>query len=201
MALRGSVQPLSALLAETIADEVVTLGELVDRLARRGFGLLMIVLALPTLIPVLPPLTAATIGLLYIILSVQMIVGLDRPWLPARVRRYRLSARAVATLRRRGIPLLQRIERFSRPRPLLYDDRIVARVVAAVVLVLGVVLFSPAPFLNTLPALAVLILGVGLVNRDSLFLLIGVTLAVIVILIIVFAVGSLAALFKLVFRR
>lgn len=201
MAEVPEVKPLSAILAETIADEVVTVGEFEDRLARRGFGVLMILLALPTLIPVLPPGSAATIGALYIILSVQMLLGLERPWLPARVRRYRLSARAVAALRGRGIPFLQRIEHFSRPRPLFYDDRIVTRGVALVVLVLGVILLSPVPFLNTLPALAVLILGIGLLNRDSVFLLVGFTLAVVVLLIIVFGLGSLIALFNYVFRR
>lgn len=201
MGLPSKVQPLSVILADTIADEIVTLGELVDRLARRGFGVLMIVLALPTLIPVLPPGSAAAIGFLYILLSVQMVVGLERPWLPGRVRRYRLSARAVGTLRRRGVPFLRRIERFSRPRPLLYGDRIVARGVALIVFVLGVVLLSPVPFLNTLPAMAVLILGIGLLNRDSVFLLIGLTLAVIVVLIIAFGLGTLIALFNYVFRR
>lgn len=201
MALHPEIKPLSTILAETIADEVVTLGEFVDRLARRGFGVLMIVLALPTLIPVLPPGSAATIGLLYIILSIQMVIGLERPWLPRRVRGYRLSARAVAALHRRGVPFLRRIERLSRPRPLLYDDRIVTRGVALVVLVLGIVLLSPVPFLNTLPALAVLILGIGLLNRDSVFLLVGLTLAVIVVLIIAFGLGTLIALFNYTFRR
>ncbi|MDQ7843821.1 MAG: exopolysaccharide biosynthesis protein [Armatimonadota bacterium] len=200
MTVHGEV-PLSAILAETVADEDVTLGELLDRLARRGFGVLMIALALPTLIPVLPPGTAAFIGLLYIILAVQMLIGLNEPWLPARLRRYRLSYRTIAALRERGVPLLRRIERFSRPRLLFLDDRITARAVAAVVLVLGIVLLSPVPFLNTLPAVAVLLLGIGQLNRDAVFLLAGLLLGVVVALIIVFGVGSLYALFNLLRRR
>ncbi|MBI2201912.1 MAG: exopolysaccharide biosynthesis protein, partial [Armatimonadetes bacterium] len=60
-----AVKPLSGILEDLLReDESVTVGEITDRVARRGFGLFMIVLALPTLIPVLPPGSAATIGLL-----------------------------------------------------------------------------------------------------------------------------------------
>lgn len=187
-----AVQPLSGVLEDLLReDESVTVGEITDRVARRGFGLFMIVLALPTLIPVLPPGSAATIGLLYIILAVQMLIGLERPWLPRRARAFRLSDRAVASLRNRGVPLLRRIERFSRPRAMMLDERIVLRLVAAVLLVLGVILLSPLPFLNTLPALSALILGVGLLNRDGLFLLVGVLLAVLVLTIIRYGLGAL----------
>lgn len=196
MIARSEVEPLSTILAQTIADEVVTLGELLDRMARRGFGLLMIVLALPTMIPILPPGSSAAIGLLYIILAVQMLIGLDQPWLPPRARRYRLSPRAVVALRYRGLAVVRRIERYSRPRPLFVDDRITARAVALGVLVLGVVLFFPLPFLNTVPALAVLLLGIGLLNRDSVFLLAGFLLTTAVVLIIVFGLSTLYGLFN-----
>jgi len=196
MASHPEIEPLSAILTNTIADEVVTLGELIDRLAQRGFGVVMIVLALPTMFPLLPPGSAAAIGLVYILLSVQMLIGLNKPWLPQRARRVRLSARVVTALRQRGVPFLRRIERWSRPRPLLLDDRIITRAVALAVLVLGTILFFPLPFLNTVPALAVLILGIGLLNRDAVFLLIGSLMTVGVLLVIRFGLGTLIALFN-----
>lgn len=200
--LPEEVKPLSAvLLDELTEDQAVTLGELRDRLARRGFGLLMILLALPTLIPVLPPGSAAAVGLLYILLSLQMLFGKDEPWLPKRMSRYRLSARVITALRTRGIPFLRRIERFSRPRPLLLDERILSRGVALVVLVLGIVLLSPLPFLNTLPALAVLLMGIGLLNRDGVFIAAGLLLTAVVLLVIGFGVGTLYALLNRLFRR
>ena len=198
----GDVERLSTILLDELTeDQTVTLGELRDRLARRGFGLFMIVLAMPTLIPVLPPGSAATIGLLYILLSLQMLFGRDEPWLPARVSRYRLSAKAIATLRNRGVPFLQRIERFSRPRLLPVNDRIASRGVAVVVLLLGIVLVPPFPFLNTLPALAVLIMGVGLLNRDGLFIAAGSLLTAAVVVVAGFQVGTVVALINRLLRR
>lgn len=191
------VKPLSNILEELLREDQppLTVGEITDRVARRGFGLFMIVLALPTLIPVLP-WGAWPIGLLYTFFAIQMLIGLDRPWLPKRVRKYHLSDRAVTALRTRGVPFLRRIERFSRPRAMVLDERIVLRLVAVVLLVLGVILVSPIPFLNTLPALSAMFLGVGLLNRDGLFLLIGVLLAVTVAAIIAFGGGILYGLFN-----
>ncbi|MDQ7819022.1 MAG: exopolysaccharide biosynthesis protein [Armatimonadota bacterium] len=186
--------PLSTVLAEALGDRDLTVGELADRVAERGFGLIMVVLALPTLIPVLPPGSAATVGLLYIILAAQMLAGLPRPWLPARVRRYRLSAAAVRALRERGLPLLRRVERYSRPRLAGLDQRVVMRVVALAVLLLGVILLSPLPFLNTLPALTVLVLGVGLLNRDAVVLGAGLALTASVVAAAAAGAGALVAL-------
>lgn len=189
------IESLSSILDETLqGDPEVTVGELADRVARRGFGVFMIVLALPTMIPILPPGSAATIGLLYVILSVQMLIGWERPWLPPGVRHYRLSPSLLESLHRRGIPFLRRVERFSRPRPILLDERIIARIVAVAVFLLGVVLFSPLPFFNTIPALTVLVLGVGLLNRDGVFILAGMLMAAVVLSVVAFSAGTLYAL-------
>jgi hypothetical protein len=190
-------EPLSAIIAEMLDSQVVTVGEVADRVAQRGFGLIMIVLALPTMIPVLPPGSAAFIGLLYILLSAQMLIGQQRPWLPARVRSYRLASGTMQALRERGIPLLQRIERLTRPRATWIPDAILTRAAAVAVLLLGIILLSPLPFFNTIPALTVLILGMGLFNRDALFLVGGLLLSAGVIAV---AVAGADTLFTLVER-
>src|SRR5438093_12911845 len=108
-------EPLSAIIAEMLGSQVVTVGEVADRVAQRGFGLIMSVLALPTMIPVLPPGSAAFIGLLYILLAVQMLLGVPRPWLPVRVRNYRPTSRAMRVLQERASPLLRLVERHAPP--------------------------------------------------------------------------------------
>ncbi|HLE78651.1 MAG TPA: exopolysaccharide biosynthesis protein [bacterium] len=188
---------LSAILAEMLrGDDPVTVGELADRVQRRGFGLLMIVLALPTFIPVLPPGVAVVVGLLYFLLGVQMLWGLPQPWLPQRVRAYRLTGRGLRRLRERGVPLLRRLEELSRERPLPIDEGIITRAIAVVMCVIGVILVLPIPFFNTLPALSVLALGVGLLNRDALFLVAGLAIASGAIAVVVFGAGALWAVYE-----
>ncbi len=177
-------KPLSALVEELFAiegDRPVTVGEIAERIDERGFGVLLILLALPTLVPVLPPGTSGVMGALYGLLAIQMAVGHRRPWLPRRVLAYRLPPRAVEVLRVRGIEVLRRMERLSRPRWTPLGDAALLRLCAVFVLAMGGVLFLPLPFLNTLPGLAMLAIGVGLLNRDGILLLFGIGLSLLVL--------------------
>ena len=63
------------------------------------------------------------------------------------------------------------------------------------VLLHGFVLLSPMPFLQTLPAIAVMILGVGLLNHDGLLLATGLMLSVGVLTIVVSSAGVLYTMF------
>lgn len=188
--------PLSHILEAVLSESSsgpLTVGELAERMEERGFGLLIVLLSLVTMIPVLPPGSAAAVGFLYIVGGLQMAAGRRRPWLPRRVSEYPLSSRAVESLRNRGVRLLQRVERFSRPRWTPLSDEALLRACSVVVLLMGVVLFLPLPFLNTLPGLSMLALGVGLMNRDGAFLLAGTGLAAVVLLLVGLGMEALRA--------
>lgn len=193
--------PLSTIVARILEEPVVTVGELVDRAARHGFGLLMIMLSLPVMVPVLPPGVGLVVGLLYVVLAAQMLLGLQRPWLPGGVRRYRLSPRAKQLVRQHGIPFLRRVERFTRPRRLWLPDVIMTRIVAVAVLVLGIVLFSPLPFFHPIPAVTVMILGFGLINRDALFLGCGLAASAGAVAIAVFGAEEFTSLLRWITER
>lgn len=189
--------PVSVVLDQLLATEQhITVGEVVDRVAERGFGLLMMVLGLPMLIPVLPPGASTIVGPIYSLLSIQLVVGLERPWLPARLRRRTLSPRTVGSLRQRGIPLVRRLERFSRPRFHILHHPVMVRVAALVVFAMGLILLSPAPFLNTLPALAVMLIGIGLLNDDGYFVLAGTVLGIVLVGAFVAAIGLIVQVLK-----
>ncbi len=177
-------RPLSELLEELFAAEgerAVTVREIADRIDERGFGLALLLLALPTLIPVLPPGSSGVVGGLYVLLAIQMALGRERPWLPRRVLEYRLSPRTTQGLRDRGVRIVRWMERVSRPRWTPMGDTALLRLCAVFVLAMGVVLFLPLPFLNTLPGLALLAMGVGLLNRDGILLALGIGLALFVL--------------------
>ncbi len=187
--------PLSRILDEALSqpEGPITVGRLVERMEERGFGLILILLALVTMIPILPPGTSGIVGLLYVAGALQMAVGRRRPWLPRRVMEFQLSDHTVAGLRARGVALLQRVERFSRPRWTPLGDEALLRAASVVVLAMGVVLFLPLPFLNTLPGLSMLAIGVGLMNRDGVFLLVGTGLAGLVLALVGLGVEALKA--------
>lgn len=192
--------PISQVLDHLLAtDEHITIGEIVDRIDERGFGLLMLVLGLPMLFPILPPGASTLVGPLYALLALRLIIGMDRPWLPEFVRRKELSAHTLARLRRRGVPLIRRLERFSRPRFRVLNNPVIVRVAAVNVFVMGLVLLSPAPFLNTLPALSVMFIGLGLLNDDGVFLLAGLAVGIGVVALLSATIGLIVAALQRLF--
>jgi hypothetical protein len=174
--------PLSAVIA-AVLDEAeirpVSLGDLLDRTADRGYGVLLLLLGLPMIIPFLPPGSSTVVGPIYAAFAVQMLTGVRRPWIPQRFRTRVMARGTVRALRSRALPIIRTVERLSRPRGLWVSERVVLRAAGLMVLLMGIVLLSPLPFLNTLPALSVMLIGIGLLNRDALFVLAGMMVGLI----------------------
>jgi hypothetical protein len=177
---RSGAQAPQALLSDVIdavlreaGERSLTLGDLVACTGERGFGLMMVILGLPMLIPILPPGSSTIVGPIYAVFAVQMLRGARHPWLPRRLRDRVLSASAVRALRQRGVPMIRAAERWSRPRGVWFAEHLVLRLVGGMVLAMGLILLGPFPFLNTPPAVSVMLMGIALLNNDILFLLIG----------------------------
>lgn len=168
----------------------LTLGEVVDLAREHGFGLLFTALALPTLVPVLPPGTAAFLGLLLTILGLQRAAGLTHPWIPARLRRLTLGPQAARFMEERVVPVLARLEGASRGRWRTAVTEPLFRAASVAVALLGLVMLAPLPFLNTLPALLVLVVGVGFLGRDGLFILAGTAAGYLLVTVIVGLVAA-----------
>jgi hypothetical protein len=201
---QSSEQRLSEIFARTLdanADGVVVLGEVLDKAGDRGYGFLLILLAIPAFIPILPPGTSGVLGALMSIVALQMLFGLKQPWFPKRWRNKVLSPKVVQALQTRGVAILRQIERVSHPRGRRFTrNGLILRLSALVVIALALVLSSPMPFMNTLPALGVLLIGVGLANHDIYFLSAGWLIGTAVALIVALGIEALLQLAKMVRR-
>jgi hypothetical protein len=177
------------------------LGEVLDKAGDRGYGFLLILLAIPAFIPILPPGTSGVLGALMSIVALQMLFGLKQPWFPKRWRQKVLSPKVVQAIQTRGVAMLRQIERISHPRGRRFTrNGLILRLSALVVIALALVLSSPMPFMNTLPALGVLLIGVGLANHDIYFLSAGWLIGTAVALIVALGIEALLQLSKMVRR-
>ncbi|GIV10137.1 MAG: hypothetical protein KatS3mg020_1182 [Fimbriimonadales bacterium] len=202
METQPSIPRLSELFARTLdanADGVVVVGEVLDKAGDRGYGFLLILLAIPAFIPVLPPGTSGVLGALMTLVALQMLCGLKQPWFPKRWRAKVIAPRMVEALQTRGVAMLRKIEQISHPRGGRFvRNGLILKISAVVVIGLALVLSSPMPFMNTLPAAGVLLIGVGLANHDSYFLTVGWLIGVAVTVIIIFGIEVLMRLARLV---
>lgn len=170
--------PLSISLATLAADasrERVSLSDLLELLGDRALAALLLIFALPNVIPV-PPGASAILGLPMLLVAAQLAFG-GRPWLPDFVAKRSLSRAQFEAVVNRMAPWLARAEKLLRPRWLALSGRVAERLVGALCLVLSLVVFLPIPLGNMLPAFAVCVLCLGLMERDGLCVLCGALLA------------------------
>ena len=162
---------------EGLPPESLTLGELLDVFGDEGLLLLTMLLTLVFLIPVSIPGVSTVFGAAILLVGISRL--LDRPlWLPARIRDRALPAARLRPGLQQGMAWVRRLERISRPRRLhaLLDGRTRLRFTNLAFILAAVLLMAPfgfVPFSNTLPALALLLYAVGMVQRDGGAVLLG----------------------------
>jgi len=182
-----------------LADENIRIGELVAHLRRRSFGGLFIVLALVGLVPGV----SVFVGPLMIVPALQMFVGLRSPVLPRFARRREVEIAKLKSLLQVLTPRLLYLEKFIRPRWTLLTNVPMPNLVGLVIFALALVITLPLPFSNLLPAFAVILLSLALLERDGLVLIVGmiVSLAAFILgaaAVVTFLAGAEAALARLI---
>jgi len=171
-------KPLSMVLFELAYStdrERIYVRDLLQALGDRALGALMFVFAVPNVIPV-PPGVSAILGTPLIFLAAQLMLG-HSPWLPELITRRSLQRTDFAALTRRIIPWLSKAERLLRPRMTMLAAPPMEYVAGLICLLLAVILVLPVPLGNTLPALAISVLALGVLERDGYWILAGLALA------------------------
>jgi len=163
----------------TTDENEVTLRTLMSTIDERSFGVLISIFALPSALPVPAPGYSTFFSIFLILLSVQMLLNRSHPWFPKRFMNTKIGSgtenKTVATM----LKFLQFFENFSRPRfTFLYSMRISSIMLSAVMLLCAVSMISPLPLTNTLPALAIFLIGLGKVQDDGVLALLGLITAV-----------------------
>lgn len=176
--------PDSASLGEQLAQIIrelpgdsLTLGELLDVFGDEGLLLLTMLLTLVFLIPVSIPGVSTVFGAAILLVGVSRLIG--RPlWLPATIRHRALPADRLRPGLEHGLVWVRRLEKISCPHRLcgLIDGRAQAMVANLAFILAALLLMAPfgfVPFSNTLPALALLLYAVGMIQRDGGAILLG----------------------------
>jgi hypothetical protein len=179
-----SGRPLSRRLVRAAGEcegtgERIMIGTLVAALGDRSFGWCILLFALINLIPM--PFGAMITALPLILVSAQMALGFRELRLPRRITTREISRRRFQGVVMRLRPLMRPIERIVRPRRLSLFDPRNERLIGAVLLAVSIALFLPIPLSGWLPATALLVTGIGLVERDGLVAGVGLALGIVAV--------------------
>jgi len=154
----------------TLADFLTTVGE-------RSFGALLVLLAIPNMVAGLIPGVSIILGLPLLLVSLQLLVGADKPWLPKRLARLEIPRSDLRRIVERARTPLQRLERALKPRLGFLTAPWAERLIGLTCLGLSLLVFLPIPFANLLPATGILLFGFAMLERDGLLALVAFAIA------------------------
>ncbi|WP_157970939.1 exopolysaccharide biosynthesis protein [Pseudogemmobacter bohemicus] len=173
---RSGARPhgLSTILAALANDESrerVAIGDMLDIMRARAFGALLLIFAFPNILPS-PPGLAGVLGLPLIFLATQMMLG-QAPWLPDFIAKRSMSRAVFASMVAKIDPWIRRAESLMHPRLEVLASPGAQRVLGLVCLILAIALALPVPFANLAPAAAISVIGLGILQRDGLWIALG----------------------------
>lgn len=161
--------------------ERVTVDQVLEPLKRRAFGFLLLLLAIPNFIPV-PLGIGGVMGVLVLALGLEMLIGLEQPWVPGFLRRRTMSRGGLLRFLDRVEPVTRRLEKLCKPRAQRLTRRPFTFVSGAIMLLIGLLLALPIPFTNYVFGAMLIAFAFALVERDGVLLVaVWATTAIIVI--------------------
>lgn len=160
-------------------ERSVTLEQVLQISEERVFGFFLVLLSLPSAMPVPAPGYSIPFGIVILLLSLQMVAGSKTPWLPAKMLKRELNHPKVRPLWKQGVSWLRRLETLARPRWTPICASGIGRVILGLaVSLMAISMLIPIPGTNTLPAIGICVTSFGLIEDDGLISLLGLGLCV-----------------------
>lgn len=154
-------------LLDGLDDERVTINQLIDHFGPRSYGVLIVVLTIPGLLPGI----ASLAGLVLLVFSLQMVLGISRPWLPGQLGELKIRRSGLAQGITLILPYVKKVEKYFHPRFVLLQGAIAMRVLGLVIALMSFLIVFPVPFSNFIPSVILLFLGLALLQEDGLIAL------------------------------
>jgi hypothetical protein len=163
---------LNCLVVETSGDKV-TLGQLMRIMERRSFGAVILLLGLIAISPLtVVPGATWTVAAVTLLFSVQLLFGMQHPWLPKALLNLQMSRDQLASFVKASRKMAHTADRLTAPRlsflvrpPFVIGVAILCMVAALLTFPLGLIPLAPV-----LPGVAIVLMGIGLTARDGVFL-------------------------------
>lgn len=165
------------LIIEKLPPTDVTLVEIMDIVGADSLMLLTIILSLVFLVPVSIPGVSTVFGTGILLIGITRLFS-RKLWLPKAVANRKLSAVKLRAGFKRALVWFRRLEKISRPHrlPGLTSGRFMAPLNNLLFILAAILLMAPfgfIPFSNTLPAIALIFLSVGMMQKDGGSILLG----------------------------
>jgi hypothetical protein len=174
-----SIADFLAIIVVENKNDSIAVRELKHALHERGFGILLATAAIPICIPIpAPPGYTTLFSIPLFIFSIQMILGMQTPWLPAWIEGKNIQRSQLEKILAKANPWLKKIEHYMHPRMTYISTQTWERIIGMLSFILSVSIAMPLPLTNFIPGWGILVMSLGLLSKDGLTILIGMAIGV-----------------------
>lgn len=158
-------------LLQTDDERGLSIREITSAVGEKGFGLVLIILSLPSALPVPAPGYSTPFGIVIALIALQMMSARQAVWLPQKLGNIRIKPKLANTMLGSASKFLNMIERYIRPRQQWIRSRAGQATLAVIILTMACLMILPIPLTNSAPAMVIFMIGVGLSEEDGLLAL------------------------------
>lgn len=155
-------------------EKEISIKYILEILKDKGFGLLLIILSLPSALPVPAPGYSTPFGIVMTILGFQMVFGKKTPWMPSWALNRKIKKSNADKFFKAGAKFFKKTEKLIKPRMSFIDSKLGYSFAGFIVIFMAILMIFPIPLTNTIPAMVIFIIGAAISERDGLLLILSV---------------------------
>jgi hypothetical protein len=141
-------------------------------------------MALPLTIP-LPPLIGFIPAGLICTWALQRALGITQLWLPRTIAQKKVSQNIIDSIENKALPLCEKLEkRFFKSKQLNRLKESEIRLASIAVVFLSMLIMLPTPFLNSIPAVIIIIMGLTILSNNRRLLWINMSFSLLALVFI-----------------
>jgi hypothetical protein len=187
MNIAPSPRALSALLQQFRAElppERVRVDEVLEAFHERGFGIVLFIFSLPAAAPIPAPGINTLIAIPLLFLTAQMAIGRHTVWFPANIKQQSLSSDLCGRMIDSCLPWIVWIENYMKPRLGFITQGLFSKLIGVFGFIMALSGAVPLPLMNTVPAIGISLMAIGVVMRDGLVVVSGCVLGIVWVFLI-----------------
>lgn len=177
-------------LASKKTSKKITLNHLLNKFQQKDNFFLIILLAFLAITPLsfIPGVTAL-FGFSIALISAQILMGRNKLWLPIKLKKKQISRDFNEGILK-IIPYVVLLEKYIKKRALFFSSKWIKYFFVGFIFILSILLVIPIPYLDFITSFAIILISIGLIEKDGFLLIMAAFLIIIYIFILFYALNS-----------
>lgn len=188
--LASTTAELLASFPRVFTQDPVRIRDIFAVLGDRGLASALLVVALPQMLP-LPLGVSNLLAVPIAIVAIQIAMRRHTLWLPNWFLERPIPRDRLVHVSRRLVPWLQRLEMLVRPRLMMVLSPAGTHLVGLACAVVAAIAMAPLPLTGWLPGMALIIIALGMMERDGLVVLAGVGVGGVAVVVFALVIAGL----------